>query len=123
VLGVYTDEFEARLAKVRHRFASSLESKITDTAAALPRLAGGAPGAAAILDDAYRRIHTICGVGPTVGFTATGQAAREAEAILLIPMRDKRGLTAQESVTFKQALDTLWDAARSELQMMHQRGG
>ena len=120
---MYSDPFEARLAKVRHRFASSLESKIKDTASALPNLSASAPDAAATVDETYRRVHTICGVGPTVGFPATGRAAREAEVVLLIPMRDKRGLNPDESATLRKAVDNLWKAARSELQLMYQRGG
>jgi chemotaxis protein histidine kinase CheA len=120
---VYSDPFEARLAKVRHRFASSLETKIKDTVTALPNLTASAPGAAVTVDEVYRRIHTICGVGPTVGFPATGKAAREAEVILLVPMRDKRGLNPDESAILRKAVDGLWKAAHAELQAMYQRGG
>jgi hypothetical protein len=37
---VSTDEFAERLAKVRERFVSSLATKIDETYAALPHLAG-----------------------------------------------------------------------------------
>jgi chemotaxis protein histidine kinase CheA len=117
------DQFEARLAKVRHRFAGSLESKIKDTFAAVAEMSNDAPDAHVSVDESYRRMHTICGVAPAVGFVTTGRVAREAEVVLLVPMRAKRALTAGESALFKKALDALWKAAQGELQMMYGRGG
>ena len=38
---MYTDRFEARVAKVRHRFATALESKITDAVVFADRKARG----------------------------------------------------------------------------------
>src|ERR1700730_2798626 len=98
------DEFEARLAKVRHRFAGSLESKITDTMTAVWKLSENAPDAPADVDEVYRRIHSICGVASTVGFAGTGKAAREAEVVLLAPMRDKRGLRPTAGATLPKVL-------------------
>jgi chemotaxis protein histidine kinase CheA len=120
---MHADEFEARLAKVRHRFSGTLESKINDTITAFPNLSIGAPDATAAVDEVYRRIHSICGVASTVGFPGSGKAAREAEVVLLAPMRDKRGLTPAESTIFKTTLDALWKASQSELQLMYGRGG
>lgn len=120
---MYQDQFEARLAKVRHRFAGSLESKINDTIAAFSQMSADAPDAEANVDEAYRRIHSICGVAPTVGFAVTGKVAREAEVVLLAPMRAKRALTPQESELFKASLNALWKAAQAELQLMYGRGG
>jgi len=117
------DEFEARLAKVRHRFAGSLESKLNDTMTAFAKLSVEVPDAPENVDQTYRRIHSICGVAPTVGFAATGRTARAAEVLLLAPMRDKRGLTQDESAAFKKAIGELWRAAHLELQAMYGRGG
>jgi len=117
------DGFEARLARVRHRFAGSLESKINDTVSEFSRLSEDAPDAQTNVDQVYRRIHGICGVAATVGFGATGRAAREAEVVLLVPARARRGLTPSESAVFKGALGALLKAAQQELQMMYARGG
>jgi hypothetical protein len=75
------DAFTDRLARVRQRFASTIESKIEDTYEALPSLMGGAAAAAAVADT-YRRIHGICGVADTVGFIGTGRAARKLDMII-----------------------------------------
>lgn len=110
------DAFTERLAKVRRRFASTLESKISDSFAALPQLSGNGGAALAKLGDTYQRIHQICGVAPTVGFVATGKAARNAEDILIAPFRSKRCLTTEEAARLQTALDALQAAARIELQ-------
>jgi hypothetical protein len=116
------DPFTERLAKVRRRFASTLESKISDSFAALPQLSSNEPAAIATLGDAYQRLHQICGVGPTIGFVATGKAARNAEDILLTPFKSKRCLTSEEAVRLQTALDALQAAARTELQSIASQG-
>jgi len=114
------DSFTERLARVRERFVLALESKIEDTLAAVPRLAGDDPAAAfAAVEESYRRIHGIVGVGLTVGFAGTGHAARVVENILLGPRQAERGLTGREMVSFKQALHALREAAARELQSFH----
>jgi HPt (histidine-containing phosphotransfer) domain-containing protein len=120
---MYSDQFEARLAKVRHRFATTLESKITDTAVFADRMSRGDSGVVKYVSDSYRHLHSICGIGPTVGFTATGEAARAAEAALLQAHREKRTLTETEVLSLKRALYQLRLAAASELRLMHQRLG
>jgi hypothetical protein len=110
------DLFMERLAKVRLRFASTLEARISDARAALPQLSRGDPASLEKLADTYQKIHGICGVGPTVGFPATGRFARDAENVLLPPFRDNRGLTALEARTLGNALEALRVAARAELQ-------
>lgn len=110
------DTFAVRLARVRERFTSSLESKIEDTYQDLPKLCGDGDNVAATLGDTYRRIHGIVGVGPTVGFVATAKAAKAVENLLLGPHRAARGLLANEADAFKRALHALREAARRELQ-------
>jgi chemotaxis protein histidine kinase CheA len=117
------DIFEERLAKVRLRFASTLESKITDAWRVLPGLVGTDPNAAAQVAETYRHMHGICGIGPTVGFSATGKAARSAETILLVPYKIQRGLTESERQLLQKALEALRAAAESELQFISSRGG
>ncbi len=110
------DLFTERMAIVRQRFASTLEAKIGETVDALPHLSANDNAAIEKLADTYQQIHKIVGVGPTVGFVATGQAARNAEDILITPFKGKRGLTAEEAAQLQTAFDALQAAARSELQ-------
>jgi chemotaxis protein histidine kinase CheA len=120
---MYADQFEVRLAKVRHRFATALESKITNTLVLADRMARGEDGSSKLVSDAYRHLHTICGIGPTVGFTATGEAARVAESALMRAMFEKRKPSENEIMSLKKALAHLRTAAASELRLMYQRGG
>lgn len=112
------DQFTERLAQVRARFAAALPAKILETRAALPNLAGDNSNVVLIVGETYRRIHGICGVGPTVGLAATGSAARNAELVLLPAYRDSRALTLAEAASFKETLDALDEAARQELSEM-----
>jgi hypothetical protein len=113
------DLFMERLAKVRHRFVSGLESKIEGAYAAVPKLSGAAPAAVEAVDAAYRRLHGIVGVGPTVGFPATGQAARSAEHALMAAQHEKRGLAPEEIALLNKALLGLREAATRELQIYY----
>ena len=78
------DQFAERLAKVRHRFTSTLASKIRDTYVELPHLSAESPAVVGVLGEIYRRIHSIAGIGAAVGFAATGRAARKVENVLVI---------------------------------------
>jgi hypothetical protein len=120
---MYADQFETRLARVRHRFATTLESKITDAVVSADRMSRGDGGVIKHVSESYRYLHSICGIGPTVGFIATGEAARTAEAALMQAHREQRGLTEREVISLKKALEHLRVAAASELRMMYQRGG
>jgi len=113
---VAIDPFQERLAKVRFRFASTLEGKIADTYSALAHLSGEGKDVDEAMEATYRKIHGICGVGPTVGFVKTGRIAREIEAILLKPYRTHRGFTAAEAASFKRKLNVLRETAQAELQ-------
>jgi hypothetical protein len=113
------DVFAERLATVRQRFASTLEAKINEACAALPHLSGDDPAAVEKLAGIYHQIHGICGVGPTVGFAASGKAARRVEDILLPPFRAKRGLTTDETDGLQKELVALRVAAQTELQSLH----
>jgi hypothetical protein len=109
------DPFTERLAKVRHRFVSALNGKIDDACAAIPKLSGSAPAVVEAVDTAFRRMHGIGGVGPTLGFAATGRAARTAEHILLTPRHEQRGLTESEVALLNDALRGLRETATREL--------
>jgi hypothetical protein len=120
---MYADQFESRLAIVRHRFATTLESKITDVVISADRMSRSENGSIKDLSGSYRHLHHICGIGPTVGFSATGEAARTAEVTLMVAYREKRSLTERELLSLKRALEALRAAAATELRLMYQRGG
>ena len=115
---IVADASADRLAKVRRRFVSSIESKLEDTYEALPSLIGGASAAPA-LATTYRRIHDICGVADTVGFSGTGRAARKLDMILVVPHQEQRGLTASEMTPALQALHALREASLLDLQSVY----
>lgn len=117
-----TDPFEERLARVRQRFALALAGKVNDSFAALPHLYGDAPEVMEALAVTYRRLHEMCGIAPTLGFGATGKAARAAETVLLEAYKNKRGLSTAELASLKSELGALQAAAQSELQSMSTRG-
>jgi hypothetical protein len=120
---MYPDQFETRLARVRHRFATTLESKIEDAVISANLMSRGNDGVLKHISESYRHLHGICGIGPTVGFSATGEAARVAEVALMQAYREGRALTEIEGLNLKKALERLRAAAASELRLMYQRGG
>jgi hypothetical protein len=117
-----TDPFTERLDRVRHRYVSTIQGKIEDTYADLPKLVGGGPGVTMTLEETYRRIHGIVGIGLAVGFAATGKAAKTVENVLFEPHRDARGLGANEVDALKQALDVLRDTVQRDLQTITTSG-
>ena len=115
-------DLESRLSIIRDRFVTTLESKVKDNFALLPRLADNSPEAPAIIGGIYKRFHELYAIAPTVGFPLTGKAAHAAEVILLPAQAGKRGLNTVELVSLKRALEALWLAAQSELESMYRRG-
>jgi hypothetical protein len=107
-----TDPFTERLARVRHRFVSTIKGKIDAAYAAIPQFSDAVPAVA----ETYRCMHGIVGIGPTVGFPATGRAARNVEDVLRAPQQVGRGLTDDEVSVLKARLEALREAARRELQ-------
>jgi len=108
-------QFAERIAKIRARFAAKLADKIQQTDAVLPRLTGDGSDAVEAVATAYRWFHDVCGIGETVGFEATGRLARNLDAVLVGPFRDHRGLSADELVKLKEALESLRIGARTEM--------
>lgn len=111
--------FADRLARVRQRFVSTLDSKIDDAYSSIAGLADGTPSAPASIAATYRSIHGVVGVGPTVGFPSTGQAARAVEELLHEARQRQRGLTADEILHFKKCLHALRQAADRELEFFY----
>ena len=68
------------------------------------------------LERAHRRAHDLCGVGPTMGFIATGKAARTVEQLLLAPLKAGRALTTEEIAKLRDDLVELRHAAQLETQ-------
>jgi hypothetical protein len=120
---MHADQYEMRLAIVRHRFATTLESKIEDAVISASHMSQGDAGVNKRISESYRSLHGICGIGPTVGFCSTGEAAHIAEAALMPADRERRGLTEREVLNLKKALEHLRVVAASELKIMYQRGG
>jgi chemotaxis protein histidine kinase CheA len=116
------DVFADRLVRVRHRFVANVEGKIDDASAAIPNLSDGVPAAAASLGDVYRSVHSIVGIGRTIGFPAIGCAARQVEDVLRAAYCDRRGLTADEISLLTNSLNALREAASSELRSSHPVG-
>jgi chemotaxis protein histidine kinase CheA len=98
---------------------TTLASKIEDAYAAIPQLVNGVATAAPAVEEAYRSMHGIVGVGLTVGFPATGHAAHDVEDVLRVPQKAKRGLTDDEVQALRKNLDALREAAQRELQSFH----
>jgi HPt (histidine-containing phosphotransfer) domain-containing protein len=120
---MHMDQFEMRVARVRHRFAATLENKIEIATASADRLSRNDGSAMVYVSDSYRHLHSIYGVGATVGFAATGEAAHAAEAALLQAYQQKRALTEAEVLRLKKALAKLREVAASELRSMYRQGG
>ncbi|MDB5600158.1 MAG: hypothetical protein JWN71_2202 [Xanthobacteraceae bacterium] len=111
-------EFAERIAKVRARFVAKFADKLQETDAALPHLAGDGADAANAVEATYRRFHDMCGIGPTIGFDATGQAAKVLDAILIVPFRGRRGLSSDELARFLEGLESLRAVGRTEMKSM-----
>ena len=82
----------------------------------IPKLSAAAPAAAPAVEVTYRCMHGILGIGPAVGFPATGRAAHDVEDVLRLPLQNNRGLTDDEIQAFRTRLVALRAVASSELQ-------
>jgi chemotaxis protein histidine kinase CheA len=109
---VTSDLFAERFAAVRQRFVSKLEARIDEIEGTVPKL--GRNGSPEVLARAHRRAHDLCGVGPTMGFVATGKAARAIEQLMLTALRADRLLTGDELGQLTEGLAALRAAATAE---------
>jgi hypothetical protein len=80
------------IERARKRFAAKLVGRIAEIGARLPLLAGELRQVAGVVDEVHRRVYDLAGIGPAVGFAATGNAARQCERILLQPCATNVGL-------------------------------
>ncbi len=110
---VSVDVFSEQLARVRARFASTLENKIADSFAALEEISKGGD-TIEIVVATHRRLHELCGIAPTLGFAATGKAARLAEAVMREAALRRRALTDAEVAAAGNELHGLRRAAASD---------
>jgi len=110
------DEFTKRLARIRERFATTLSGKVDDSYAALTKLSDKDAAAIETVIVVHRKLHEMCGIAPSVGFPATGAAARAAESVLREAAKIKRSLTPQEVTAFTAELDALRAASQRDLQ-------
>ena len=116
------DEFAERLARIRERFATTLNSKVDDSFACLPRMADKDAAAVETIIVVHRQLHEMCGIAPSIGFAATGKAARAAESVLREPAQTKRALTDEEIAALTAELNGLRSAAKSDLQLNPAQG-
>jgi hypothetical protein len=107
-------EFAARIDKIRSRVALKLADRIQQTDAALSQMIGNGSDAVAAVVSAYRWLHDISGVGPTIGFELTGRQARLCADILVGPFRAQRGLLPDELELLTTGLESLRIAALNE---------
>ena len=107
-----SDLFAERFAAVRQRFAAKLDARIDEIEATVPEL--DREGSQETLARAHRRAHDLCGVGPTMGFVATGQAARAIEQVLLAAIKAGRFLTGDEVARVRDGIALLRSAAGAE---------
>jgi HPt (histidine-containing phosphotransfer) domain-containing protein len=115
------DDLTEQLARVRARFAAGLDGKIGDSFAALEKMSAGGD-TTEIVVTAHRRLHELCGIAPTLGFMATGKAARSAESVMREAASAKRALMPAEMTALRSELEALRVAAAGELQAYPNRG-
>ena len=111
-----SDEFAERLDGVRRRFVAKIPARLSEIDSSLPQLMGNGGEVAAAVYATHRKVHDLCGIGPTLGLESTGRAARVCERVLLNPSRDQRGLTEQEMAHLKEGLVALRAAAQTDIQ-------
>ena len=100
------EQFATRIDKIRVRFAYRLAEKLEQTDAALSQMMHDGGGVDAIAT-AYRWFHDVSGIGPTLGFVATGNAARKCADILVDAFRSHRSLLPDELASLNSAFDSL----------------
>ena len=109
-----SDLFVERIAAVRRRFVAKLDARLNEIESTVPRLANA--DSLEALARVHRHAHDLCGVGPTMGFVATGQAARKVEQTLLAALKSNRALTTDEMTRVTEDVAKLRSVAHAETQ-------
>jgi hypothetical protein len=107
-------EFAARVDRIRARVALKLANKIPQIDAALSGMVGLESDAVEAVATAYRWFHDVSGIGPTIGFEATGQWAQSCAGILARSFHERRGLSTDELKSLTIALQSFRIAALNE---------
>ena len=116
------DDFTVHVARVRERFASTLNSKIADNFAALEKMSASGSDSIEAVVATHRRLHEMYGVASTLGFNATGKAAGAARAAIREAAKAKRPPTAAEITALRRELEHLRDAAAADLRSFSMGG-
>jgi HPt (histidine-containing phosphotransfer) domain-containing protein len=115
------NDLNEQLARVRARYAAALDSKIAESFAALEKMSGSGETIEIVIT-VHRRLHEMCGIAPTLGFAATGKAARSAEMVIREAAKSERALTPAELTALKSELQALRAAASGDLRIYSTRG-
>jgi HPt (histidine-containing phosphotransfer) domain-containing protein len=108
-----SDPYTERLAAVRLRFVAKLDARIEEIESSLPQLSR--ENGLEVLEQAHRRAHDLCGIGPTLGYVETGKAARSIEQLLLAAVKAKRTLTEDEGARLREGIAHLRSTAGAEI--------
>lgn len=114
-------QFATRIDKIRSRVALKLADRIRQTDEALSQMASDGSEAVNAVATTYRWFHDISGIGPTLGFEATGKQARACADMLVDPFRERRGLSADELILLASGLESLRIVALRETTELTQR--
>ncbi|MGZ3411055.1 MAG: Hpt domain-containing protein [Xanthobacteraceae bacterium] len=109
---MFSDVVTERIAMVRRRFAANLDEYLDEITS--PLLPGGETGLS-ILAQAYQRAHKLCGVGPILGFVATGKRARAIERLLRPAVKARRPLNSEEIQLLRERIAQLRSVAAAEI--------
>lgn len=112
---VTADDFAEHVARVRERFAATLNDKIAASFAALEKMSSDDGDVIETMIVAHRRLHEMYGIAPTLGFDATGKAAGRARSAIREAAKAKRAPTPAEIAAFKTEIEALREAAAAEL--------
>jgi hypothetical protein len=107
-------QFASRIDMIRARFVLKLADRIQQTDAALSQMADGESHAVDAVATAYRWFHDVSGIGPNLGFEATGLEARSCADILVNPFLTRRGLSPDELASLTDGLESVRIAALRE---------
>jgi chemotaxis protein histidine kinase CheA len=113
-----SEAFAESMAAVRRRFAAKLDARIDEIECAMPQ--PGQQGRLDVVVLAHRKAHSLCGIGPTLGFVGTGWAACSIEQLLLGAVNAKRALNDDEILRLVEGIALLRSSASAEMNPANQ---